>query len=74
MNRQYLFSGFISAEKCQQFYRGEARYVIVTADSGERVQLAFRHFQPFMTPVGIRGQFRLLLTEKGEFLRLEKIS
>lgn len=74
MSRCYVFSGFISAEKCQQYYRGEVRYAIVTADSGERVQLAFRHFQPYISQLGIRGRFRLTLTENGEFLQLEKIS
>lgn len=74
MSRYYVFSGFISAEKCQQYYRGEVRYVIVTADSGERVQLAFRHFQPYISQLGIRGRFRLTLTDNGEFLQLDKIS
>ncbi|MCC5451648.1 DUF2835 domain-containing protein [Rheinheimera sp. UJ51] len=74
MNRQYLFSGFVSTEKCQQFYRGEIRYVIVTADSGERIQLAFKHFKPFISQLGIRGRFRLTLTNNGDFFSLEKIN
>ncbi|GHG77147.1 hypothetical protein GCM10010919_32540 [Alishewanella longhuensis] len=74
MSRHYVFSGFISAEKCQQYYRGEVRYLIVTADSGERIQLAFRHFQPYISQLGIRGRFRLTLTDNGDFLKLEKIS
>lgn len=74
MSRCYLFNGFISVEKCQQYYRGEARYVIVTTDRGERVQLAFRHFQPYISQLGIRGRFRLIVTDNGEFLQLEKIS
>lgn len=74
MSRSYTFGGFISVEKCQQYYRGEVRHIIVTADTGERVQLAFRHFQPYISQLGIRGRFRLTLTENGEFLQLEKIS
>jgi len=74
MSRSYIFSSFLSPEKCQQYYRGEIRYVIVTADTGERVQLALRHFQPFISQLGIRGRFRLTLTDNGDFLRLEKIS
>ena len=74
MRQTYIFNGFVSTEKCQGYYRGEVRYIIVTADSGERVQLAFRHFQPYITQLGIRGRFRLTLTENGEFLKLEKIS
>lgn len=74
MSRCYIFNGFISAEKCQQYYRGTVRYIIVTADSGERVQLAFRHFQPYISQLGVRGRFRLTLTDNGDFLQLEKIS
>lgn len=74
MNRSYLFSAFLEVEKCQRYYRGEVKYVLVTADSGERVQLAFRHFQPYVTQLGIRGRFRLTINNHGEFLQLEKIS
>ncbi|OZB42017.1 MAG: hypothetical protein B7X50_05610 [Alishewanella sp. 34-51-39] len=74
MNRSYLFGAFLSAEKCQRYYRGEVRYVIVTADSGERIQLAFRHFQPYLSQLGIRGRFRLTVNAAGDFLQLEKIS
>lgn len=74
MKRCYTFSGFLSAEKCQQYYRGEARYVIVTADSGERIQLAFKHFKPYISQLGIRGRFRLTVADNGDFLELEKIS
>lgn len=74
MSRVYFFNGYLSPEKCQQYYQGEARYVIVTSDQGERIRLAFRHFQPFVSQVGIRGRFRLTVADNGDFLAMEKIS
>ncbi|HEX5792610.1 MAG TPA: DUF2835 family protein [Rheinheimera sp.] len=72
--RRYFFNAMLSAEQCYGYYRGEIRYVVVTADNGERVQLNFRHFQRFIDALGIRGRFRLTVTEEGAFVRLEKIN
>lgn len=72
--RRYFFNAMLSAEQCYGYYRGEIRYVVVTADNGERVQLSFRHFQRFIDPLGIRGRFRLTVTEEGAFVKLEKIN
>ncbi|HSG50628.1 MAG TPA: DUF2835 family protein [Rheinheimera sp.] len=72
--RQYYFSAFVTTEQCLGYYRGEIKNVVVTADSGVRVQLPFRHFQPFIDVNGIRGQFRLTLNAEGAFVSLEKIN
>jgi hypothetical protein len=72
--RRYFFYVQLSTEQCHGYYRGEVRSVIVTADSGERVQLAFRHFQPYIQSIGISGRFRLTLNMQGAFTSLEKIN
>ncbi|MDX1677503.1 DUF2835 family protein [Arsukibacterium sp.] len=74
MKRQYLFNAFLAREKCLLYYQGSIRYVVVTADSGERIQLGLKHFQPFFSELGLRGRFRLTLTAAGAFERLEKIN
>ncbi|KKO46587.1 hypothetical protein WG68_04630 [Arsukibacterium ikkense] len=74
MKRQYLFNAYLAKEKCLQYYQGKLRYVVVTADSGERIQLALKHFQPFFSDLGLRGRFRLFLLENGAFQQLEKIN
>lgn len=74
MNRCYLFSAILTVEQCQGYYQGKIRYVQVTADSGERIRLAFRHLQPFVSALGIRGRFRLTVSLNGEFQALEKIN
>lgn len=72
--RRYHFSAIVTIEQCLGYYRGDIKNVIVTADGGERVQLPFRYFQPFIEASGIRGQFCLTLNEHGAFESLEKIN
>lgn len=72
--RRYFFNASLSAEQCYGYYRGDIRYVVVTADSGERVQLQFRHFQRFVDVNGFRGRFRLTVDENDAFVALEKIN
>lgn len=72
--RRYFFNAVLSAEQCYGYYRGDIKNVIVTADNGERVQLAFKHFQRFVDSNGIRGRFRLTVDESGAFVGLDKIN
>jgi hypothetical protein len=74
MKRHYCFSAYLAREKCLLYYQGIIRYVVVTADSGEKIQLALKHFQPFFSDVGLKGHFRLTLLENGAFSNLEKIN
>ncbi|MEH8019160.1 DUF2835 domain-containing protein [Rheinheimera muenzenbergensis] len=71
---QYKFNAVLSTEQCLGYYRGEIKYVLVTTDEGLRIQLHFRHLQPFVDALGLRGRFRLSVTEQGSFQRLEKIN
>ncbi len=72
--RQYLFSALLNAEQCLAYYSGEIKYVLVTTDDGVRIQLQFRHLLPFIDSLGLRGRFRLSVSEQGAFVRLEKIN
>lgn len=72
--RRYFFNASLSAEQCYGYYRGDIKYVIVTADNGERIQLQFRHFQPYVDMNGLRGRFRLTLADNDSFVALEKIN
>lgn len=72
--RRYYFNISLCSEQCRQYYSGDIRYVIVTDDKGERIQLKFKHFLPFISSYGIRGRFRLTLDENFAFVTLEKIN
>lgn len=71
---QYLFSASLSSEQCEAYYKGLIKYVVVTSDNGERIQLQFRHFRRYIDALGFRGRFRLTVTEQGAFVALEKIN
>ncbi|KUM53856.1 hypothetical protein AR688_19580 [Rheinheimera sp. EpRS3] len=74
MMRRYFFNASLSAEQCYGYYRGDIKYVVVTADNGERIQLQFRHFQRYVDMNGLRGRFRLTLADNDSFVALEKIN
>ena len=43
-------------------------------DGGKTVRFDAEHLRPFISSIGIRGRFRLILTEQNRFLKLEKVS
>lgn len=68
----YNFSMQLSVADCEHYYLGNIRYVVVTADNGETVQLPAGRFRRFITTTGIRGRFRLVLDNDHKFVSLEK--
>ncbi len=70
----YYFGAILTPEQCQAYYQGHIKYVLVTADDGQKIQLAFRHLLPFISMNGIRGRFRLTVHKNGSFQNLEKIN
>lgn len=64
----------ISPDIVQSYYQGTLSTIIVDDDIGRRIQLALRHFRPFMSQLGVRGQFRLEIDENGKFIALQKIN
>lgn len=72
--KRYFFNVSLTVEQCQAYYQGQVKYVLVFADSGEKVQLPFRHFQPFISHLGIYGRFRLTLDNSTAFVALDKIN
>ena len=55
------------------YYRQEAHHVIVRTECGLRLQIALRHFAPFITEFGIRGRFQLTLDEQNRFVSMQKV-
>lgn len=70
----YQFSLHLSAEECLGYYQGHYRNLIVTARTGERIQIPAKHFHRFIQKDGIHGLFTILLDEKGKLINLIKNS
>jgi hypothetical protein len=68
------FSLHISHDEFLRVYQGRARYVIVTDDTGRRVQLPASRFLPFVSTLGVRGRFRLITDDDHKFVSLERLS
>lgn len=71
---EYYFSLYLSYSKCLDYYHGKYKSVQVTEDGGKTVRFNAEHLRPFISSIGIRGRFRLILTEQNRFLKLEKVS
>tara|TARA_Y100000782_G_C10177538_1_gene262501 strand:+ start:2698 stop:2919 length:222 start_codon:yes stop_codon:yes gene_type:complete len=71
---EYYFSLYLSYSKCLDYYHGKYKSVQVMEDGGKTVRFDAEHLRPFISSIGIRGRFRLILTEQNRFLKLEKVS
>ncbi|MEE2023529.1 MULTISPECIES: DUF2835 family protein [Alkalimonas] len=70
----YHFSLHLSARECLGYYQGQYRNFIVTAQSGERIQIAVKHFHRFIQKDGIHGIFTIWLDTNGKLIKLIKNS
>ncbi len=74
MQRIYRFRLELSTEQCLGYYQGIIQYVLVQAESGERVQLRAEHFRAFFSHHGLSGHFELTTTQQGKFVALKKLN
>nr|WP_162047556.1 DUF2835 domain-containing protein [Vibrio taketomensis] len=52
-------------------YNGAASNVLVTTETGLRLQLPASRFRPFLSQIGLKGRFRLITDQNNKFVRLE---
>ncbi|MCW8092295.1 DUF2835 family protein [Alteromonas sp. ASW11-130] len=69
----YFFSISLSYGKCEAFYRPGNNAVVVTADSGHRVQIPTARLRTFITKQGIQGRFRMIINNSNKIVSFEKI-
>jgi len=56
------------------YYRGDYEFVQVIEDGGKSIRFPASHIRRFVSSLGIRGRFRLCLTDSNNFISLEKVS
>ncbi|MEH6393769.1 DUF2835 domain-containing protein [Pseudoalteromonas sp.] len=71
---EYYFLLNLTYKQCMDYYEGKYTSVQVTEDGGKKVRFAASHLRPFISSLGVRGRFRLLLTPEHKFLRLERVA
>jgi hypothetical protein len=64
----------ISAEEANRYYSGTARFVVVTAENGQKLQFPARHIRPFINQLGVSGLFSIQFDDDNKLIALEKLS
>ncbi|EGQ7655013.1 DUF2835 domain-containing protein [Vibrio parahaemolyticus] len=71
--KHYYFTLNISYQTFLSHYSGAASSVQVITNNGLRLQLPAAKFRPFLSQLGVRGQFRLTTDQNNKFLKLETL-
>lgn len=70
---RYEFSVNMPYSQCHDLYMAAVKYVVVTDRGGQRLQIDKHHLKQFLTPVGIKGRFLLVTTDRHKFVEIKKI-
>ena len=71
--QEYYFNLRAPYVKCEILYTAGINVVVITADSGVRVQLPTKNLRPFVDSNGINGRFRLIIDQQNKVKSFKKI-
>jgi len=63
----------VSREEALRYYQGTARSVIVTTQSGQKLQFPAEHIRPFIEAGGIQGHFSIQFDQNNKLIGLKRI-
>ena len=72
--KRYLFTISLSYLECESLYLTAVKTVIVTATTGERVQIPSISLRPFVEPTGIKGSFCLTVNRENKIQSFERLN
>ncbi|MGF1726406.1 DUF2835 domain-containing protein [Photobacterium nomapromontoriensis] len=72
--KSYTFSIYISYQHFLNHYSGAASTVLVETDSGLKLQFPATRLRPFLSQMGIKGRFRVLVSQENRFHAIERVS
>lgn len=72
--KTYFFNLNIRYTDCENLYLPDLSTCMMTADTGERVQLPTKNLRPFVTKTGVQGRFRLVIDANNKLKSFEKIA
>jgi len=70
----YFFALRVSYLECEMLYQPGYNTVVLTADSGQRVQVPTVRLRPFIQRTGIKGRFRMVTDANNKIMSFEKIA
>mgnify|MGYP000952869083 FL=1 len=71
---EYYFSLKLSYNDCMDYYHGRFSSLQVVEDGGKTIRFSAHHLRPYISSLGIRGRFRMLLTPENKFIRIERVA
>lgn len=72
-HQQYFFSVNMSYAQCQDLYRHHVKYLVVQSNTGKRIQLPKQNMQKFVTPIGIKGRFALVVDKNNKIIEISRL-
>lgn len=72
--KEFFFSLNVSPLECHQLYTGQSPTVTIEANNGQRVQLPISNMRRFVTAIGIRGSFRLVVNADNKIVSFDQIA
>ena len=72
MASELRFRMAISAEEASCYYRGTARFVVVTAENGQKLQFPAQYIRPFLNQPGVKGLSSIQFDDDNKFIALKK--
>lgn len=73
-NQTLRFSLKISSSKILRYYEGNAKHLIVTLNDGQRVQLPLDNFRPFISDLGLYGEFEVIFDQNFKLVSLKQLN
>ena len=71
---EYYFNLTLSYNDCMDYYHGRFSSLQVVEEGGKRIHFSANHLRPYISSLGIRGRFRILLTPENKFIRIERVA
>ena len=73
MATEIRFSLNLSKEQALRYYQGSARFVVVTAENGKRIQFPAEHIRSFIGASGIQGWFSIEFDGNNKLIAIRRI-
>jgi hypothetical protein len=71
---KYYFSVSMNYVECEELYRQQIKYLIVTSIEGKRIRLPKHNMQKFISPKGLQGSFELEINKENKLVKIQRMN
>ncbi|MFT4653490.1 MAG: hypothetical protein ACJA0G_002197 [Kangiellaceae bacterium] len=69
----HYFSVGMNYAQCEDLYRHQIKYLLVTTIEGTRIQLPKQNMQKFITARGLQGSYQLIVDQNNKIVTINNI-